>query len=79
MSQVEQAKTKLKRAINKLQKIIQARIDELEVENSNLRTQIVQLKQEILMLKKANNDTGKQPDLLEDDELTLNELKKIAG
>jgi len=78
MSQVEEAKLKLKRSINGLQKVIQSRIDDLEVENSDLRTQIVQLKQEILLFKK-NENNAKRFDLLGDEELTLSELKKIAG
>lgn len=82
MSRVEEAKDGLKNAINRLQKIIQSRIDELEIENSTLRTQIVQLKQEVLTLKRSKSEvesSSKQANLLSDEELTLNELKKIVG
>lgn len=51
MSELEASKQLLKESLKRLQNIVSERIETLESENSSLRTQIIQLKQEILKSK----------------------------
>lgn len=51
MAELEASKQLLKESLKRLQNIVSERIENLESENSSLRTQIIQLKQEILKLK----------------------------
>jgi hypothetical protein len=88
MSKIEHAKDTLRQALSRLEANVARRIDELEMENSNLRTEIIKLKQKSKTTKSAST-TKKEPDLLEeinkmnskaasDVDVTLDELKKLV-
>lgn len=51
MEELDNSKRVLKESLKRLQEIVSAKIEKLETENSLLRTQIIQLKQEVLKLK----------------------------
>jgi len=84
MSKLEQSKVSLKKALERLEAVMSNKMASLEAENSNLRAEIIRLKQKSQPVKK-------EPDLLDeinemnskaqpsnDVEVTLSELKKLV-
>jgi hypothetical protein len=92
MERLNLAKNRLKKAISKLESVIEKKVGELERENSLLRTEVIKLKQESKKHEVEQSQTAKKkpaklaeaPQLVNEDttnqiDLSLSELKKLVG